>query len=196
LWEIWWGGVCLGKKKMHRLFKIAIWLSIGFSFLIGITVFIDFRLFLTKTSVVNALEQDIFITPYGRVRSTVVTNLPLYFKYPVITNPFNKNIKVAKGDSAILYYDLDVCLLDGIIFKYNHQLYQHNANAENPDRIILTSDDLLETVNSNRNIITIPGFTDLNSFITQILMVAYAPLMLVWIVKRKRKRKTLAGASL
>ena len=164
------------------------WLTVGLSLLFSFTVFINFRLFGAQTVVVNLLDKDILVTPFGRERSTEVTNIPLSFRYPQISSPFNKNIKVSKQDSLALNYDIDVCLLDGVLFEYDKQFYRYDASLQAPDKIVITPKDLRNKAKPEMEKLASRDLTDYKPFIIQSLIVAYAPLIIFWKFRRNRKK--------
>ena len=88
--------------------KIFVWTTIIISYLFILLTALPVRLFLVQTTITNRLDKEIFVTPIGRVISSIITIIPLEYKFPGISNPFNKNISIKPNETIQVYHDNDI----------------------------------------------------------------------------------------
>ena len=168
--------------------KIFVWTTIIISYLFIILAVLPVRLFLVQTTITNTLDKEIFVTPFGRERSTITTTIPLEFKFPGISNPFNKKISVKPDETIELYHDNDVCMIDGLLIAKSDSLFKVNNDKQSNDHYIINNAALTNTADKLFADYNEYKFGDFIGFTFQILLLLYAPIMTVVILTKKFKK--------
>ncbi len=167
--------------------KKIVWTTIIISYLFILFAVLPTRLFLVQTTITNKLDKEIFVTPLGRERSAISTTIPLEFKFPGITNPFNKNISIEPNDTVQLYHDNDVCIFNGLLITVGDSLFKLSIDKQVNNIYTISSDVLTENAGKTFDDFTRYKLGDFISFTFQILLLIYAPTMTVMMLTKKIK---------
>lgn len=168
--------------------KIFVWTTIIISYLFIVLAVFPVRLFLVQTTITNKLDKEIFVTPYGRERSPITTTIPLEFKFPGISNPFNKNISVKPNETIELYHDNDVCMFDGLLIAKSDSLFKVNNDKQSSDHYIINNAVLKDSADKGFDDFGKYKFGEFIGFAFQILLLLYAPIMTLFILTRKFRK--------
>jgi hypothetical protein len=168
--------------------KIFVWITIIISYLFILLAVLPIRLFLVQTTITNKLDKEIFVTPFGRVRSTTTATIPLEFKFPGISNPFNKKISVKSYETIKLYHDNDACMLDGLLINKGDTLFKVGNDKQADNLYSISNAVLNDNTGKTFDDFTKYNIADFSGFTFQILLLLYAPIMTVIILTRKLKK--------
>ena len=173
----------------NRFVTTIVWITIIISYLFILTIIFPVRLFIIETKIVNHLDKEILITPYGRIRNSQTTNIPLEFKSIGIANPFNKNLLLKQNDTLTIYHDNDACYLDGFLIQHNGNAYSVESDKETNEDIIVSSKELTTKASAKLVLLTEKKINNYYKFIFQLLLIAYAPTMTIIKVRKKITQK-------
>ena len=168
--------------------KIFVWTTIIISYLFILLVVLPIRLFLVQTTITNKLDKEIFVTPYGRERNTITTTIPLEFRFPNISNPFNKKISVKPNETIQLYYDNDGCMFDGLLITKSDSLFKVSNDKQANYNYTISNSVLTDTADKAFDDFTKYKFGDFSGFIFQVLLLLYAPFMTVILLTKKFRK--------
>ncbi len=168
--------------------KIFVWTTIIISYLFILLAVLPVRLFLVQTTITNKIDKEIFVTPFGRERSTTTTTIPLEFKFPRISNPFNKKILVKPNGTVKLYHDNDACMFDGLLINKGDTLFKVSNDNQANNLYIISNVVLTDNADKSFDNFTKYNFADFIGFAFQILLLLYAPIMTVIILTRKLRK--------
>jgi hypothetical protein len=168
--------------------KIFVWTTTIISYLFILLAVLPVRLFLVKTTITNKLDKEIFVTPFGRERSTITTTIPLDFNFPGISNPFNKNISVKPNETIQLYHDNDVCMFDGLLINKSDSLFKISNDKQMNNQYTISNAVLTDNADKTFDDFTKYKLGDFSGFAFHILLLLYAPIMTVIILTRKFKK--------
>jgi hypothetical protein len=168
--------------------KIFVWTTIIISYLFILLAVLPVRLFIIQTTITNKVDTEIFVTPFGRERSAVTTTIPLEFKFPGISNPFNKIISVKPNETIQLYHDNDGCLFEGLLITKGDSLFQVSNDKQENYNYIISKAVLTDTGDKALDDFTKYKFGDFNGFAFQVLLLLYAPIMTVILLTKKFRK--------
>ena len=168
--------------------KIFVWTTIVISYLFILFAVLPVRLFLVQTSITNQLDKEIFVTPIGRVRSKTTTTIPLEFKFPGISNPFNKQISVKPNQTIQLYHDNDACMFEGLLISKSDSLFKVRNDKRTKDNYTISNTVLTDTADTSFDSFTRYKFGDFTGFSFQFFLLLYAPIMTVTILTKRFKK--------
>jgi hypothetical protein len=167
--------------------RILFWSTIILSFLYTASV-LTVRIFITKTTIYNSSHKSISITPFGRIRSTTTTTIPLEFKLIGISNPFNKQILIEPYRSIDLYYDLDICCLDGYYIFENDSVFRKPIKNSNLNSDTIYESNLKHHINLNSNQYKTYSIKNFIPFTIRVISSLYGPCMIILFLRRKQIR--------
>ena len=168
--------------------KIFVWTTIIISYLFILLAVLPVRLFLVQTTITNKLDKEIFVTPYGRERSTITTTIPLEFKFPGISNPFNRKISVKPNETIQLYHDNDACMFDGLLIAKSDSLFKVSKDKQTNDHYTISNAVLSNLADKTFDNFTKFKFGGFIGFTFQALLLLYAPIMTVILLTNKFKK--------
>lgn len=159
------------------LVKLIFWTSIIISAIFTTLSCLPIQLFQAKIALQNTNSFDILATPIGRVNSPTTTLLPLEYKFPGITNPFNKQIKIKANQTITLYYDVDVCQFEGLLISAPNGLFFIDSKQSQFKPIDISRENLNILANDNLSSLLQEQSSEYLSFIFQIILLLYSPVI-------------------
>ncbi len=159
------------------LVKLIFWTSLFISAIFTTLSCLPIQIFQTKIALHNANAFDILATPIGRVNSPTTTLLPLEYKFPSITNPFNKQIKIKANQTITLYYDLAVCQFEGLLISVPNGLFFIDSKQSQFKPIDIGRENLNILANDNLLNLLKDQNSEYLSFIFQIILLLYSPVI-------------------